>query len=216
MRFLRSIMATWATVCAVVCVSPSAGAQVGHSARGLTAADVESAGSLPQTTTNLGQLPYTIPIEVPAARGGKVTPTIGLSYQSGAPASYLGRGWRLPQTYIELDFMRRTPNGPSAIDPDSGLFSDARSLYVDGDQRKPLVHAEGSTYRMAVENRFISFTQTADGWQAIDGALTRYHFRMRQQDHDGLIFRWYLSWHGPWVALVLRTLVADIPGVSDR
>ena len=204
--------------CALLALVPlSAAGQIGHSSSGLTSANPEAAGNFPQELQNQGLMTYSVPIEVNEARGRKVTPKIALAYTSTTRQGPLGAGWTLPLTYVELDVMRRTPDAPDAIDPATGLFVRQRFVFAEAGARHALVETSPGEFRAAVESRFLLFTRVAERWEAIDGANTRFVFRLRQTDPEDRTWRWYLTevidGNGNWARYVYRQpLDAAFPG----
>ncbi len=104
---------------------------------------------------NMGTMSWSAPVEVPQGFPG-VTPTLALTYDSGAGSGPLGIGWTMSVPRIE----RHTLRGLPRYDADDELIA-------DGEQ---LVHVGGGVYRARFERSFVRYTWTDRGpgghWRA--------------------------------------------------
>jgi RHS repeat-associated protein len=115
--------------------------------------------------SSTGGLQYTVPIALPAARGG-AAPSLSLSYASGGGSGNAGIGWNLPVAFIA----RQTDKGvPQYRDAANGAWSPEqdRFVFAGGQELVPLCTVRGGACAAAPGE---SMPAWADGWQ---------HFRAR-------------------------------------
>jgi RHS repeat-associated protein len=106
---------------------------------------LEGIGENVQPNLSMGLLTYAVPIAMPAGYDG-MTPSLNLTYSSGAGNSEVGLGWSLPVPSIE----RMTSRGLPKYSPDD-LFA------ANGSEE--LVRLPGSdTYRARYEGGFVRYS----------------------------------------------------------
>lgn len=178
--------AALAILLSVFCIAPAQ--SISSSASGLTATSIQSAGALPELG-NDGAFRYDIPLELPAARGGRVTPQVSLAYGSGPVNSLLGKGWQIPQRYIERDVPFAL--GSVTVGPGPADFIGTDFIAVSGSVRRRLVRQSSGDFRAEVEDQFLRYSRTPTGWRAVDGWGTEYRFDLEVS--AGAFERWYLT-----------------------
>lgn len=137
-----------------------------------------------QTDEFTGSFGYQIPIELPPGRPG-ATPSLALSYGSGASNGWIGVGWSLDVGYIERDGRRGVPiewaaTGTVPYEPKSPLEYDHGQGYVFSfrGQSSRLVFVSGSEYRAEIDKDALKFILSATGWTvyAKDGSVHKFGF----------------------------------------
>jgi len=122
---------------------------------------LEGIGENVSVNANMGQMSYSVPIQVPAGYAG-MTPSVGLSYSSGAGGSVVGIGWSLPTPTVE----RATRRGLPRYTLDDQFVADG------GDQLVLLPGTNPPVYRARFEKGFVRYAwlDAGDGgegyWQA--------------------------------------------------
>jgi len=110
---------------------------------------------------NKGTVEYEYEIDLPAARG-RFQPSVTLRYDS-ADGGGVALGWSVPQPFYIFYKEQLTP---------------PRFVYSTRDTKKPLVPAPAprSGYALDVEDGYMEFQQTAQGWEARDATGNRFVF----------------------------------------
>ena len=121
---------------------------------------LEGIGENVSLDRNMGQMSYSVPIAVPAGFPG-VTPSLALSYSSGAGNSSAGVGWALEVPFIE----RLTVRGLPKYTTDDGFA-------VGGSEELVRIPAtDPAVYRARFEGGFVRYTWKDAGTGA-DGYWT--------------------------------------------
>ncbi|HKY35097.1 MAG TPA: SpvB/TcaC N-terminal domain-containing protein [Polyangiaceae bacterium] len=148
----------------------------------------------PPEPTSSGILSLKHAIDVPPGRNG-VHPELALSYNSDAANGWLGQGWDLSLSSIEIDTRFGVPR-----------YSGSEDYLLDGQALTPI--SGGSLYRRRVEGAFDRIERLGDGpstysWVVTDDRGTRSFYgsssnaRLADPSGDptlhGRIARWYLE-----------------------
>ena len=135
-----------------------------------------------QTTTNLGQGTYSIPLMIPRGTAG-YAPSISLTYTSGGGVGELGIGWRL--------------TGPTKVQRQARLkvptFDDGLDQFEADDTRLVQI---GEYYRCEHESSFIRYRRMPDGWRGQDKTGQQLWFGTSSQSREGpspQVFAWRLE-----------------------
>jgi len=128
---------------------------------------------------------YRIPLKVPSGVGG-LTPSVALSYSSGAGNSEVGFGWSLGIPRIR----RRTEKGIPRYD-DSDIYT------ISGVGSGELVPLSDGFYRLEIEGAYIRAQQGGNGWEVRDksGKIYRFGYTVESRcvGSGGQVFAWYLT-----------------------
>ena len=122
---------------------------------------LEGIGENVSVNSNMGQMSYSVPIQVPSGYPG-MTPSVGLSYSSGSGGSVVGIGWSLPLPTIERATRRGLPR----------YVRDDEFATGGGEQLVLLPGTDPPVYRSRFESGFVRYTwlDAGDGaegyWQA--------------------------------------------------
>lgn len=206
-RFTRRyhLATTTLVMCVLVlyCRVPEGRAQsVGTSGSGLTAAEPEAL-DLDGTAANTGAFAHSVKFQTRPARGGRVEPSLSLSYRSDRGPGVAGVGWETPVHYIEQSHFGRAPDSATAL---TGLgFNTDSFSYVAGGSGCQLLNTSGANYRCRVQiGQYMKFEKVprqaplSSYWEAQDGSGTRYVFGLKLDvdSTDALSRgseRWYLT-----------------------
>lgn len=139
-----------------------------------------------------GRFNYSIPIEVPPARGGS-EPGIALQYSSSGGNGWCGVGWDLDLGYIE----RETRLG-SPLDTYYGWYDDSAGfIYSVAGQAGRLIHATDGTYRPEINTAGLKFVYNGTYWIVTDKSGRTYKFGdtsgARISDSYMGTFKWMLT-----------------------
>lgn len=172
---------------------PAASAKMRALAVASAPAAAAAAGGGATTTPDLftGTLATSIKIEVPPGRHD-MTPSLALTYRSGAGNGWIGVGWDLPLEAIER-------SGKRGVDFDGDAY-----VLSMGMQAVDLVPVGGNEYRPRVESGFQRIRRLVAGdgrayWELTTRTGTRHLFGQtaasRQDDpvNPARIFRWSLD-----------------------
>ena len=97
---------------------------------------------------NMGQMSTSVPIEVPGGFDG-LTPSVGLSYSSGAGNSVVGLGWSMGMPFIE----RMTSRGYPDYDADDRFVANGSEQLV-----RVSSTATTAVYRARFEGGFVRYS----------------------------------------------------------
>ncbi|MBN1959323.1 MAG: VCBS repeat-containing protein [Deltaproteobacteria bacterium] len=122
-------------------VSVEVGAQTGVSDDRVSLPEgpgsLEGVGENIDIVSNMGQMHYSVPIELPKGYGS-LTPSLVLNYSSGGGGSVVGMGWSLEIPYIE----RRTVRGlPKYNRNDSFAYNGVEQLITIPNTEPPLLRS---------------------------------------------------------------------------
>ncbi len=106
---------------------------------------LQGVGENVEPSLNKGEATYGIPIALPSGHAG-LTPSLRLSYSSGAGSSVLGMGWSLSLPRIERMTARGLPR----------YTSEDTFVGLGGEELVPL--SDGRTYRARFEGKFLRYT----------------------------------------------------------
>lgn len=116
-----------------------------------------------------GRFSYSIPIDVPPARGGN-EPAIALQYNSANKNGWCGVGWELEMGSIVRDTRHGVPiSGASYADTDGFTFSIAG-------QSGRLISLGSGNYAPQIDTGFLKFVYSNGSWTITDKSGRQYNF----------------------------------------
>jgi hypothetical protein len=134
-----------------------------------------------------GAFSHSIPITVPPGRKG-IQPSLGLSYRSANPNSWVGLGFSLNPGYI----VRSTRLGPPTYNDTQDTF-----YFVSDAGTTELVNLIDNLYQAKIESSFTKFfKESDDSWKAVakDGSILRFGqgTSAKETSNQGT-FSWFLT-----------------------
>lgn len=150
---------------------------------------VQGMGESFSAQLSTGIATFSVPIALPAARGG-AQPSLGLSYSSSGGYGVAGVGWQIGVPFIARQTDRGVPRykDQSIWHPEQDHF-----VFNGGQELVPICTVSGSTCAGALENE--AMPVWADGWQyfrpRVEGSFLRFfwapnHLTWRVQDKSGV------------------------------
>lgn len=134
-----------------------------------------------------GSFSHGIPITVPPGRKG-MQPSLGLSYRSSNPNSWVGLGYNLNPGYI----VRSTRLGPPTYVDGTDTF-----YFISDAGTTELVHLIDNLYQAKIESSFTKFYKEADdSWRIVakDGSTLRFGQTSDSKEVSSLgAFAWYIT-----------------------
>lgn len=163
----------------------------------------------PPSASAMGDAQTALPIKLPGGRG-RFSPSLSLVYSSGSGNSWLGVGWDLPFSKLEIDTRWGTPRFTS---DDDRYVLDGAALVPTTETDGPLCEdgQPGRRYRTRIEGSFAHILRcnaVAGGapgyhWEVVDrdgtlhvygdGASTASHASLANYRDPTQVFRWYLA-----------------------
>lgn len=128
----------------------------------------------PPTPSSTGDARMSLPIRLPAGRGA-YTPSAGLVYSSASGNGWLGVGWDLPSSKIEIDTRWGVPSYAETDEP---------RYLIDGAEMVPTLDTDGPAcpngkrYHLRIEGAFTHILRC--------GAWPNYYWELR--DRNGTLF----------------------------
>lgn len=139
-----------------------------------------------QADPQSGSATFSIPISVPAGRGG-IQPNVQLQYNSSLPNGWAGYGWQLELGSIQ----RSTKNGIPKYD------STDKFILLQSGSSQELVDIGGGLYRPEAEAAFMKISFSNNTWTVTDKSGTKYIFGAAansRQDHPTKgTYKWFLD-----------------------
>jgi hypothetical protein len=152
-----------------------------------TGAPIGGGVRIPLPDMFTGSFSHAIPLTVSPGRKG-MQPSLGLSYRSSNPNSWLGLGFSLNPGYI----VRSTRLGPPSYDDTKDSF-----YFVTDSGTTELVHLTDNLYQAKIESSFAKFFKENDGsWRVVgkDGSSLRFgQTTDAKETSNSGTFSWYLT-----------------------
>ncbi|WP_394844492.1 Rhs family carbohydrate-binding protein [Pendulispora brunnea] len=172
----------------------------------------------PPQGNSSGSATLSYPVEVPPGRGG-IEPHLAFTYNSAKTNGWLGAGWDLSVSSIEID----TRFGAASYGEVQGLKD---TYAIDGDELTPVLGSE-TLYRRRVEGRFERIERLVEapcvtGWKVTDRAGTVFTYGsdasavLADPNQACHVFRWGLREVKDTFGNVMRvTYAKDIDVTRD-
>ncbi|MFA5272040.1 MAG: SpvB/TcaC N-terminal domain-containing protein [Candidatus Omnitrophota bacterium] len=150
-------------------------------------APIGSGVQIPLPDMFTGSFGHAIPITVSPGRKG-MQPSLGLSYRSSNPNSWVGTGYSLNPGYI----VRSTRLGPPSYNDTQDTF-----YFITDAGTTELVHLTDNLYQAKIESSFAKFfKESDDSWkvQGKDGSILRFGQNANAKEVSSLgTFSWYVT-----------------------
>jgi RHS repeat-associated protein len=156
----------------------------------------------PPEASPTGDARLTYPLELPPGRHG-MEPELALSYDSRAGDGWLGLGWDLSASAIEVDTRFGVPRYDASRETETYAL-DGALLALEANRLEPVARTTDRTFHRRVEGEFQRIVRKGSGpsdyWWEVTGKDGVRHLygrtreaRLADLHGSGHVFRWYLE-----------------------